>query len=115
MIYKKYAIEVAIEYQVLTDITQTGMVDHNGFSLYVDKSPNYINAISYYNRGGFVDRFPEFYYTYESALKSLNDNYYTIVGYNNFSSVKIVELYDDVEPPLGIIRALKIKEIKSKI
>lgn len=115
MIYNKFVIEVVLNIQI-SEFEDISSVNYgNNFNIEIRKSPRIINHVNYLDKYGNVGYYPDFFYTYEEAYKILDLNYVNLKStYFNIVSVKIVEVFDDVEPPIDVMRRIKIDKITNK-
>ena len=110
-IYKKYAIEVVVSHRVSGDVRLESSPTYNGSGLNLNCSPIYLNTINYLDDYGIIVEYPRYFDTYKDAFNLLNTQYIYLRVNVNVHSVKIVELYNDIQPPIKVLRKLKLKEI----
>lgn len=117
MLYKKYAIEVVYSTPVIMNTEILPNTMFNGVSLVVNNISKLVNIVQYLNEIGILLDTPTTFYTYKNALQTLERFYYYVKGNHtyNIKTFKVVEIYDDIIPPIEVMRSLKIKKIKEKI
>lgn len=118
MLYKKYIIEILLSKKVISDIIQDNGNNYNTLNLSLRKIDEFVNVYNYLDNYGLVNTFPYKFYTHEQADYYLNKYYYNILNVTNVHYppiVKITEVYDNIQPPLLILRKLKINKILKKI
>ena len=113
MIYKKYAIEVVVSHRVSGDVRLDSSTTYNGNSINLVCHPLFINTIRYLDDYGILVDHPKYFDTYKDTFNLLNIQYVYLRTNLDIHSVKIVELYNDVQPPIKILRKLKLENIKN--
>ena len=111
MIYKKYIIETTISNTLIQDVELINSTTYNGFTYNLNSSPNFFNTIRYLDTYGLISDFPSYFYTYEEAFNFLKKSYNFITIDYNIKTIKIVEVYDNIVPPIKVLRKLKLKKI----
>lgn len=117
MIYKKYAIEIVYVDSVIENVEINTINEYNSVNLKLNNIRKPYNTIKYLDYYGNINDVITTFYTYEKAYDVLDRNYKYINENHAYRliSVKIVECYDNNEPPFHIMRMLKIKKIKQQI
>jgi len=108
MLYSKYVIEAVCEIEVVIDFS-TILI--NPLQIHFDPLKHHINVIKFVSLEGYISEFPVIYNTYEEAFNILSNKYYKIRSNYNVLSVSIKEIYDDLEPPVEIMRRLKLNKV----
>lgn len=113
MLYKKFAIEAVFNELVVLDSRLISETPYgNDIKLSINNTKVPINIIKYVDDLGILTDFPIKFYTHNHAYNILDRHYDIIFNNYNIRSVKIVEIYDNIEPPLIFMRLLKIQKIK---
>jgi hypothetical protein len=119
MIYKKYAIEITYDENVVENIINNSNSSYSnqfGFSFSVLHKTS--KTVIYLDKQGNVSSYPQLYDFYEEAYHYLELNYYQtsyINGMNLMNRVvKIVEVYHDIPIPVLRNRKYKIAKLKGK-
>ena len=112
MLYKKFAIEIVQEQEFDTNIK---LISSNTYDNHIQMdlatNKDYFNVIRYVDNQGIISDYPTIYDTYNEAFNKLSTYYYNLKGNGNIQTLKIVEVYDDLTPPLEVLRAMKIKKL----
>jgi hypothetical protein len=112
MLYKKYVIEVVYETQVMENFTVAPNASYeNQISMNFTPIIKDINSIMFMRKDGFVQKYAYVYNTYGEAFEILSTHYYTVKAELNVESLRISPHYDDISPPVEVLRAMKIKNI----
>lgn len=117
MIYTKYAIEIVISETIIRDVILNNTLDSyetNKITFNIQTIPNEINVIKYLNKFGVISEYNILFNTKSEALDIIDICYDNIISNFDIISIKIVELLDDIPPPIEIQRALKLKKILKK-
>lgn len=104
MLYEKYIIDVICSVEILKDVT----FQNNGNSFEIRKIPFFINDHKYLDNYGNLLSTPFKFYSHKQAMYYL-EKYYNNIPYPQIP--KIIEIYDNIEPPILILRQLKINKI----
>lgn len=112
MLYKKYTIEVVYDIDVVENgsITSNNVYD-NQIQLNFSPVIKNINVIKFVAEDGNIQDYQYIFDTYEEAFNVLSTHYYTLKNNINVLTLKIVTIYDDITPPLEVLRSMKIKQI----
>lgn len=117
MIYKKYAIEIIISQEVVTNtkLSFSSLNSDTDNLIRIENTQKFISEIYYMNKYGHVYSDSATFDTYKEAYEILNENYYSIKNtfYDRLITTKIVEVFDDIKPPIKILRKQKLNEILS--
>lgn len=112
MLYSKFVIEIVYSNLIIGDISLITDSYSKGISFDLDKQIRSINTIKYVDDYGSITANPFKFYTYEQAFECL-ERYYNILNSNvDIITYRICEVYDHIEPPLLVMRALKLNKIK---
>jgi len=113
MLYKKYVIEVNCEVEIVQDVTLNNSNLYNNNQIQIGLVPIkvFVNVIKYVANNGYIGDFPVVYETYEEAYSVLSSYYYTISSSKNFQSVNINTIYNDMTPPVEVLRSMKLKKL----
>ena len=112
MLYKKYVIELTCDITVINDVTlNTTSMYNNQFQIDLSPTIKNINVIKFLNKNGYIEDYETIYETYQEAFDVLSTYYYDISSGYNIITKKIVEVYNDVTPPIEVLRSIKLKKI----
>lgn len=112
MLYKKYIIEVNYNIQIVERIELNSNSNGNdNVNLSFRTIPNQVSIIKYADNYGIVTSYPYIFNSYSEAFEVLSTQYYNIRYNNEVLSIGIKEIYNDIEPPLEVLRSMKIKQI----
>jgi hypothetical protein len=112
MLYKKYVIEVIYNIDVIEKgtITSNNVYD-NQIQLNFSPIIKNINVIKFVAEDGIIQDYKYIFDTYEEAFNVLSTHYYTLNSDIDVQTLKISTVYDDIIPPLEVLRSMKIKQI----
>lgn len=111
MLYKKYVIEVTQEQEIDMNIKLSSTNTYeNQVQMNLISNKEYFNIVRYVDNQGIISDYPTKYDTYNEAYNNLCTFYYNLKGNGN-PQVKISEVYDDITPPIEVLRSMKIKQI----
>lgn len=116
MLYSKYVIEVIVETNIISEV---GMNSYNNGTnqLNLSLTPLYRegNIIKFLSNG-YLSDIPQIFNTKEEALNNLNTYYYNLINNGEMvNAIKISEIYNDVIPPIEVLRTLKMKKLLKKL
>jgi len=117
MLYPKYVIEAVYSDCVVRHSELQSTQSYNGIELKMNNMTTPINSIRYIDKMGNLGDYQSFFNTYEEAYKTLDRFYDHIIASNNFGirRISIIEVFDRIEPPLLVIRKLKLQKIKKRL
>ena len=112
MLYKKYVIEVTQEQEVDMNIKLSSTNTYeNQVQMNLISTKEYFNIVRYVDNQGIISDYPTKYNTYNEAYNKLSTFYYNLMNNSNSQVVKIAEVYDDLTPPVEVLRSMKLKKI----
>lgn len=112
MLYKKYTIEIIYEVSVSETLGFTPSSTYSDeMSIKLNSMTKMINTIKFSTIGGDIIDYPFYFDSYDEAFETLKTHYYTFIGDYKIKDIKICESYNDIIPPLPVLRSLKIKQI----
>jgi hypothetical protein len=112
MLYKKYTIEVVYETKVIQNLSVSSNNTYdNQIQMNFTPMESTINTIKFVAEDGQIQDYECYFDTKKKAFDTLSTYYYSITGDINVLSVKIVPVYNDIIPPLDVLRSMKIKKI----
>lgn len=112
MIYKKYVIEISLTINFVRDVNINNNTTYNGMSFNLNVTPGYLNCIKYLDTYSLISDYPTYFDTYEDAFKFLNTNYNYIYSTVDIKTTKISEVYNNIIPPIKVLRKLKLEKIR---
>ena len=111
MIYKKYVIELTISNRFIQDVDLNNQTTYQGISFNLNSVPGYKNTIAYLDTYSVICDHPAYFDTFKEAFDFLNRVYNYITHDVNIRTIKISEVYNDVKPPIKVLRKLKLEKI----
>ena len=112
MLYKKYVIEVVYETKMIEHINmQSNNNYENQIQMNLIPMEKTVNIIMFLTELGIIRDFVYCFDTYKEAFNTLSTHYYSAIGDINVVTLKIVSVYNDLIPPVEVLRAMKLKSI----
>lgn len=113
MLYKKYCIEVTSINMMVSDVILRNNTYNNHLNFEIDPVRVSTFTKTYVNDNGINVNYFYKFNSYKDAYDVINKYYYCCCDSSKL--ISIIEVFDDIEPPLLYMRSEKIRQIKNKI
>jgi hypothetical protein len=112
MLYKKYIIEIDYVQTILQSVNlNSNSMYNNQIQMNLTPVTITVNTIKYLAEDGHIQDYVCFFETYDEAYDILSTHYYTIINNHNVESVNISTRFNDMIPPLEVLRSMKINKL----